>query len=197
MSIRPQYRKKYEMAKASCIRTACLAILMATICIFGGTNAHAASPSIDGKYSVSRVFPGKGKYSDWLAANKLNNQGVRLAQAKKYKEAAAKLRQAIKIYSIDYTFHEHLGGILRETGDLAEAEQATVKATRLAPWRWGPWYNLGLILTAEKQYGRALGALERAKRSKPPQAELAGINRLIAALKRSEEQNSEGQNVER
>lgn len=151
------------------------------------------------------MFPGKGKYSDWIRANKSNNQGIKLAKQKKYNEAAEKFRQAVKIYGADYTYHEHLGGALREVGSLDEAEKATLRATQLAPWRWGPWYNLGLILTAEKHYDRALVALEKAKQSKPPQAKLQGINRLTAALKRAQNQSpgspnesrSERQNGER
>jgi tetratricopeptide (TPR) repeat protein len=136
------------------------------------------------EFIESKLFPKRGKYLDWIAANTLNNQGIRYARAGKNKDAIAMFQKAIQRYSHDYTFYENLGAALHNSGNLERAESTTEMAAQLAPRRWGPWYNLGIILTKEHQYPRALKVLKRAKALHAPASKMTGINRLIAALER-------------
>ena len=39
------------------------------------------------EFIESKLFPKRGKYLDWIAANTLNNQGIRYARAGKNKDA--------------------------------------------------------------------------------------------------------------
>lgn len=134
------------------------------------------------EYAESKHFPKKGNYLKWIEANKQSNQGVRLARAGKYSRAIPYFQRAIQRYGFDYTYYENLGAALHKTGNLERAESTTEMAAHLAPRRWGPWFNLGLILTKQHEYKRALIVLKRAKALKPPPAKVAGINRLITAL---------------
>jgi len=134
------------------------------------------------EYVESKLFPRKGKYLDWIAANKLSNQGVRLARAGQYRKAIPHFQKAIQRYGFDYTYYENLGAALQKIGNLERAETTTEMAAQMAPRRWGPWYNLGLILTKQHEYKRALVALKKAKALKAPPSKTAGINRLITAL---------------
>ncbi|MBX9948141.1 MAG: tetratricopeptide repeat protein [Candidatus Obscuribacterales bacterium] len=136
------------------------------------------------EFNESKLFPKRGKYLDWIAANTLNNQGIRYARAGKNKDAIAMFQKAIQRYSHDYTFYENLGAALHNSGNLERAESTTQLAAQLAPRRWGPWYNLGIILTKEHQYARALKVLKRAKALHAPASKMTGINKLIAALER-------------
>lgn len=155
--------------------------------------ANAAMPSFaavgqneeqseEKEYIESKYFPKKGKYLDWIEANKLSNQGVRLARSGRYKLAIPLFQQAIQHYSHDYAYYENLGAALHKSGNLERAESTTEMAAQMAPRRWGPWYNLGLILTKEHEYKRALAALKKAKALQAPSSKTAGINRLITAL---------------
>lgn len=154
-------------------------------------SAAVASPSAvapdstDGteeEYIESKFFPKKGSYSDWLAANRLNNQGIRYARSGNYKNAISMFQQAIQRYGHDYTYYEHLGAALHKSGNLEKAESTTEIATQMAPKQWGPWYNLGIILTKEHQYKRAIIVLRKAKALHVPTSKSAGLNKLITAL---------------
>lgn len=134
------------------------------------------------EYIESKLFPKKGKYIDWIEANKLSNKGVQLARSGRYKIAIPLFQQAIQRYSHDYAYYENLGAALHKSGNLERAESTTEMAAQMAPRRWGPWYNLGLILTKEHEYKRALTALKKAKSLKAPASKTAGINQLISAL---------------
>lgn len=134
------------------------------------------------EYVESKYFPKKGQYLDWIEANKMSNKGVRLARSGQYKQAIPLFQQAIQRYGHDYTYYENLGGAQHKSGNLERAESTTEIAARMAPRRWGPWFNLGLILTKQHEYKRALAALKKAKALKAPPAKMAGINRLITAL---------------
>lgn len=156
----------------------------------GAATSNSATPADKGdgteeEYIESKFFPKKGSYSDWLAANKLSNQGIRLARSRQYKSAISMFQQAIQRYSYDYTYYEHLGAVLRNSGNLEKAESTTEMATQMAPNQWGPWYNLGLILTQEHEYKRALAALKRAKTLRVPANKSAGMNKLIVSLQHS------------
>lgn len=141
-------------------------------------------PAEEQEYNESKLFPKKGKYLDWIEANKLNNQGIKLARAGKYKEAISMFQKAIQRYSHDYSYYENLGGALHNNGNLERAASSTEMAAQLAPRRWGPWYNLGIILTKEHEYVRALKALKRAKALHAPASKTAGIEKLIVALEK-------------
>lgn len=136
------------------------------------------------EFNESKLFPKRGKYLDWIAANTLNNEGIRYARAGKKKDAIAMFQKAIQRYSHDYTYYENLGAALHNSGNLERAESTTQMAAQLAPRRWGPWYNLGIILTKEHQYSRALKVLKRAKALHAPASKMTGINKLIAALEK-------------
>lgn len=149
------------------------------------SNASDTDREADEKeYNESKYFPKKGKYADWIEANKLSNQGVKLARTGNYRRAIPFFQKAIRRYSYDYTYYENLGAALHKIGNLERAESTTELAAQLAPNRWGPWYNLGLILTKEHEYKRALAALKKAKSLHAPPSRTAGINRLMAALER-------------
>ena len=175
-----------------CLRRVLALLFLAgptTVCLTASTISFAAveqreEQSEEKEYIESKYFPKKGKYLDWIEANKLSNQGVRLARAGRYKSAISLFQQAIQRYSQDYTYYENLGAALHKSGNLERAESTTEMAAQMAPRRWGPWYNLGLILTKEHEYKRALAALKKAKSLKAPQSKTAGINRLILALER-------------
>lgn len=156
-------------------------------CVTTGPPSYAAvGPSAEQpeekEYIESKLFPKKGKYVDWIEANKLSNKGVQLARSGRYKIAIPLFQQAIQRYSHDYAYYENLGAALHKSGNLERAESTTEMAAQMAPRRWGPWYNLGLILTKEHEYKRALTALKKAKSLKAPTSKTAGINQLISAL---------------
>lgn len=134
------------------------------------------------EYVESKHFPKKGKYLDWIEANKLSNKGVRLARSGQFQQAIPYFQQAIQRYGHDYTYYENLGAAQHKSGNLERAESTTEMAAHMAPRRWGPWFNLGLILTKQHEYKRALAALRKAKALKAPAAKITGINRLISAL---------------
>lgn len=146
--------------------------------------AAAAPPAEEQEYIESKLFPKKGKYLDWIEANKLNNQGLRFARAGRYKEAVLMFQKAIQRYSHDYTYYENLGAALHKSGNLERAETTTEMATQLSPRRWGPWYNLGIILTKEHEYARALKALKKAQSLHAPASKRAGMSKLITALEK-------------
>ncbi|HNB23179.1 MAG TPA: tetratricopeptide repeat protein [Candidatus Melainabacteria bacterium] len=144
------------------------------------------------EYNESKLFPKRGKYLDWIEANKLNNQGVRYARQGNYKSAVELFRRAIQRYSHDYAYYENLGAALHNSGNLERAESTTEMAAQMSPRRWGPWYNLGIILTKEHQYARALKALNKAKALHAPASKTAGINKLIVALEKKLRENDNG-----
>lgn len=146
--------------------------------------AAAAAAAEEQEYIESKLFPKKGKYLDWIEANKLNNQGLRFARTGHYKDAVPMFQKAIQRYSHDYTYYENLGAALHKSGNLERAETTTEMATQLSPRRWGPWYNLGIILTKEHEYSRALKALKRAQSLHAPASKRAGMSKLITALEK-------------
>lgn len=141
------------------------------------------------EYNESKLFPKRGKYLDWIEANKLNNQGVRYARQGNYKSAAELFGRAIQRYKHDYAYYENLGAALHNAGNLERAESETEMAAKMSPRRWGPWYNLGIILTKEHQYARALKALNKAKALHAPASKTAGIDKLIVALEKKLREN--------
>lgn len=170
-----------------------------------GAQCLAATATLSGKTSIgqetkeeeyieSRHFPKKGKYLDWIEANKLNNRGILLARSRKYSQAIPYFQQAIQHYEHDFSYYENLGAALQKTGNLERARTATEQATQMAPKRWGPWYNLGLILTKEHEYGRALSVLKKAKSLKVPASKAIGMNKLIASLEKIIHQNESNEN---
>lgn len=146
--------------------------------------AATAATEEEQEYIESKLFPKKGKYLDWIEANKLNNQGLRFARAGHYKDAVLMFQKAIQRYSHDYTYFENLGAALHKSGNLERAETTTEMATQLSPRRWGPWYNLGIILTKEHEYSRALKALKRAQSLHAPASKRVGMSKLITALEK-------------
>ena len=179
------------------LRCLTLLLVLSAVCVGFVTPSFAAVEqaevqSQEQEYNESKYFPKKGKYLDWIEANKLSNHGVRLARAGRYKSAIPLFQQAIQRYSHDYTYYENLAVSLHRSGNLERAESTTEIATQMAPRRWSPWYNLGVILTKEHEYKRALAALKKAKSLKAPLSAAAGINRLIAALERKLENGQAG-----
>ena len=87
------------------------------------------------EFIESKLFPKRGKYLDWIAANTLNNQGIRYARAGKNKDAIAMFQKAIQRYSHDYTFYENLGAALHNSGNLERAESTPSSDTTNLPMR--------------------------------------------------------------
>ncbi len=167
-----------------------LPLVLAILLLLNGGAAFAADNKAqtvsnqeqENEYNESKYFPKKGNYLDWLEANRLSNQGVRLARTGNCKGAIPMFQQAIQRYGYDYTYYENLAVALHRTGNLERAESTTEIAAKMSPGRWSPWYNLGVILTKEHEYKRALIALKKAKALKAPANKLHGINELITAL---------------
>jgi tetratricopeptide (TPR) repeat protein len=169
------------------------ALALQQLAIAGGGCVGASSPAFaaveqtkdspeEKEYIESKYFPKKGKYLDWIEANKSSNQGFRLMRAGKYQLAVPLFQKAIQRYGYDYSYYEGLGACFHKLGNLDRAQSSMEIATQMAPRRWGPWYILGLIRAKQKEYKGALEALKKAKSMKAPARVAAGINELTASL---------------
>ncbi len=157
------------------------------VCIGASSTAFAAveqtkDSAEEQQYIESKYFPKKGKYLDWIEANKSSNHGLKLMRAGKYQLAVPMFQKAIQRYGHDYSYYEGLGACFHKLGNLDRAQSSMEIATQMAPRRWGPWYVLGLIKTNQKEYKGALAALKKAKSLKAPARVAAGINELTASL---------------
>ncbi len=134
------------------------------------------------EYIESKFFPKKGKYMDWIEANKSSNQGLKLMRAGKYQLAVPMFQTAIQRYGYDYSYYESLGSCFHKLGNFDRAQSTMEIATQMAPGRWGPWYVLGLIKATQKEYKGAIEALKKAKKLKAPARITAGIDKLTESL---------------
>lgn len=111
------------------------------------------------------------------------NVGIALAEAARWDEAAAAYRKALAFptLSVPHVAYQNLGLALFHLKKYAEAEEALKFAISLEPQMEGPYYNLGLVLTAEGRSEQAKLAFRKA-RDLAPQSPFgqAAIERLRA-----------------
>lgn len=127
-------------------------------------------------------FNGKGKHEDWQKASLVFNAGNALVNAKDYKAAAAKYREAISIYPFDDDFYAGLGITLREQGDLTGAETQFRKALDLNPASWNTWGGLGKVYYKQHRYAEAKDAISQALKHNPPEDQKIGLEKSISII---------------
>src|ERR671934_690830 len=95
--------------------------------------------------------------------------GTALAEARRWDEAVAAYRKAITQPSLTVLdlAHQNLGLALFHLGRYREAEDALRFALSLDPQLQAAYYNLGLVLTAEKRPNEAKVVFRRAKQIAP------------------------------
>ena len=95
------------------------------------------------------------------------------------------LRQACQSEEALAVYHSNLAEMLRQQGQLAEAEGYARKAIALAPDLAGAWNNLGIVLQESGQLEEARNCLQRVVASEPGNA--SAHNNLGNTLKRLDE----------
>lgn len=103
-------------------------------------------------------------------ANYHYNLGLELASEKKYEEAEAEYRMAIKIYPDDSTYHWYLAYALNEQNKSDEAAVEYRESIRIDPNDASARNNLGLILYRKGQYTEAEAEYREAIRLEPNKA---------------------------
>lgn len=95
--------------------------------------------------------------------------GTALAEARRWEEAVAAYRKAINQPSLTVLdlAHQNLGLALFHLGKYREAEDALRFALSLDPQLQAAYYNLGLVLTAEKRPEEAKASFRRAQQLAP------------------------------
>jgi superkiller protein 3 len=95
--------------------------------------------------------------------------GTALAEARRWDEAVAAYRKAILLPSLTVLdlAHQNLGLALFHLGRYREAEDALRFALSLDPQLQAAYYNLGLVLTAEKRSEEAKAYFRRAQQLAP------------------------------
>lgn len=118
-----------------------------------------------------------------------NNLGDALFDEGRVAEAAAQLREALRLDRAYPDAHNNLGRALAAQGEYADASAHYLEALRLKPDYPEAWNNLGAALAEEKRYGEAEAHYAQALRLKPdyPEARnnlgvaLAGQGRYVEA----------------
>ena len=95
--------------------------------------------------------------------------GTALAEARRWEEAVAAYRKAIVLPSLTVLdlAHQNLGLALFHLGRYPEAEDALRFALSLDPRLQAAYYNLGLVLTAQKRPDEAKAYFRRAQQLGP------------------------------
>lgn len=95
--------------------------------------------------------------------------GTAFAEARRWEAAVAAYRKAIAQPSLTVTdyAHQNLGLALFHLGSYREAEEALRYAVTLDPELQAAYYNLGLVLTAEKRSEEAKASFRRARQIAP------------------------------
>jgi superkiller protein 3 len=95
--------------------------------------------------------------------------GTALAEARRWDDAVAAYRRAITQPSLTVSdlAHQNLGLALFHLGRYREAEDALRFALSLDPQLQAAYYNLGLVLTAEKRPEEAKASFRRARQIAP------------------------------
>jgi protein O-GlcNAc transferase len=95
--------------------------------------------------------------------------GTAFAEARRWEDAVASYRKAILQPSLTVTdlAHQNLGLALFHLGRYREAEDALRFALNLDPQLQAAYYNLGLVLTAEKRPEEAKALFRRARQIAP------------------------------
>jgi len=109
--------------------------------------------------------------------------GTALAEARRWNDAVATYRKAIRQPSLTVMdlAHQNLGLALFHLGRYREAEDALRFALSLDPQLQAAYYNLGLVLTAEKRPEEAKAYFRRAQQIAPESPfGQAAMERLLA-----------------
>ncbi len=93
-----------------------------------------------------------------------NELGIVLARLRRYAEAEASYRQAIRIRPDDPDAHNNLGNALRNQGKLDQALVALREALRLRPNYPEAYNNVGIVLKHLGKLGEAVASYEQALR---------------------------------
>jgi tetratricopeptide (TPR) repeat protein len=110
------------------------------------------------------------------------------SQARDYRDAETLWRATIHRNPDAWLAHNNLGVLLRDRGELPEAERHFREALRVNPKDAKGWYNLGLTYALGGRHEEALDFFSRAVRAKPPNvsARLHAVSSLVQ-LSRIEE----------
>ncbi|MEO8258745.1 MAG: tetratricopeptide repeat protein [Acidobacteriota bacterium] len=106
--------------------------------------------------------------------------GVTLLRERRYPEAAAAFREALKRRADSVDANRNLGTALAESGQTAEAIGYLRRAVQLDPGHGGAQYELGSLLLERREFGEAAAHLRAALRAMPDSA--AAHNGLGIAL---------------
>lgn len=146
------------------------AVLIAVVLL--GAPARAQSPSTPEEKAV------------WMKANGSFDAGNFLLKSKKYKDAAAKYREAIAVYPQDWHYHYNLALALKHSGNGAEAVTEFRKSLELNEKDWKCWKALGNTYWRLGQKADAKNAFENALKYGAPAHEASELQAGIAACSR-------------
>ncbi len=121
-----------------------------------------ANPFKNASAPPAAGFPGKGDIKIWTKATVPFNAGIDLSSSKKYKEAVAKYREAIKIYPYAPTFYANMAFALERGGDPAAGVEACKKAIELDKGMGGAYENMGNCLYDLGKYSESRDAFSKA-----------------------------------
>lgn len=145
---------------------------------------HALTLDEQGKTDQAAVF--------YLEAIKLGqslpeaycNLGIIQSEKEQFNEAIDSFTQCLKTDPRHYEAHYNLGNVYYELGSLPLARMHYEVCTTLATEFSSAYYNLGLVLTMEKEYHQAMHAFNKYCRLTPGE-DHTNVNKLIESLQKT------------
>lgn len=120
-----------------------------------------------------RVTKNSSEKADIADLGQLAKEGDQYLAQKDYDRAGECFRRGLKINPDYPPFHNGLGVVAYERGDLKEAERELRFATQLDPSYPEAWNNLGAVYIKRGRYSEAKFALERALQLRPELSDAA------------------------
>ena len=108
------------------------------------------------------------KRKDQLNANYHFNAAEQFREDKKYNEAIAEYKKAIRAYPQDGAFYKNLGGTFALVGKLDDAEAVLNKGTQVNPKDWLMWNNLAVVKQNLNKIEECKDAIKKSLSLKPP-----------------------------
>ena len=105
--------------------------------------------------------------------NKLNanyhfNKANSLREKRKFADAIAEYKRAIRAYPKDGAFYKNLGGTFAMVGKFEDAEAVLSKGTEISPDDWLMWNNLAVVLQQLNKKDECVVAIKKSMTLKPP-----------------------------
>lgn len=123
----------------------------------------AVEPALEAASRLCRLAPENG--ADLALASRAAREVGRLQEAIGY------LRRAVELDPRQFTLHNDLGNLLRDTGLFEQAEQAYCEATMLNPAAAQVWCNLCILYKGLGRHNDAENACDKARALAPDLAE--------------------------